>query len=109
MLYIVHGNIVVVIIYALANVSSFRRVRTRRIIISESNEPSNGPPLPPRAPGVLHVGRIHIFFSIENYHNRSVPGTLKGRVEQEKFVKGTTKTKIPEITRTQIPKIAKNL
>lgn len=48
--------------YLRANVSSFRRVRTRRIIISESNEPSNGPPLPPRAPRVLHIGRIRIFF-----------------------------------------------
>lgn len=55
--------------YLRANVSSFRRVRTRRIIISESNEPSNGPPLPPRAPGVLHVGRIYMYI----FSHRKLP------------------------------------
>lgn len=71
--------------YLRANVSSFHRVRTRRIIISESNEPSNGPPLSPRALGVLHVGHIHIFFPSKIIIIAPCPGTLKGRVERKKL------------------------
>lgn len=72
--------------YLRANVSSFHRVRTRRIIISESNEPSNGPPLPPRAPAELYTSVVYVFFFlfVENYHNHSAPRNFE-RMNEKKL------------------------
>lgn len=69
-----------------ANISSFRRVRaTRHIIISKSNEPSNGPPLSLEGTRVLHVSRTIIFFpSSKITIIKPRPETLSRRTKKKK-------------------------
>lgn len=82
-----------------ANISSFRRVRaTRHIIISKSNEPSNGPPLSLEGTRVLHVSRTIIFSLLENYHNQTAPRNF---VETNKKKKRKKKSGIRKLSKVR--------